>query len=115
MASEAAQATGLPPKVEAWVPGGQFITSSRAMMAPSGIPLAMPLAEAMMSGCDADVLDGPHPAGPAHAALHLVADHEDAVPVAQLAEPGQEVGRGHDVSPLALDRLDEDRRHLVRR
>jgi hypothetical protein len=42
--------TGLPPKVLAWLPGGQSITSARAMMAPNGIPLAIPLARQMMSG-----------------------------------------------------------------
>src|SRR5206468_4187835 len=46
----AAHATGFPPKVEACAPGGQLITSARAMVAESGIPLAMPFATARMSG-----------------------------------------------------------------
>ncbi len=50
VASAAAQATGLPPKVEACAPGGQVIRSARATVAPSGRPLAMPLATAMISG-----------------------------------------------------------------
>ena len=44
------QLTGLPPNVLAWLPGGQSITSPRAMIAPSGIPLAIPLARQTMSG-----------------------------------------------------------------
>ena len=46
----AAMHTGLPPKVVPCEPGFQFITLSRAMMAPRGMPLAMPLAEVIMSG-----------------------------------------------------------------
>jgi hypothetical protein len=40
----------LPPKVLACVPGGQSITSARAQQTPSGMPEAMPLAVARMSG-----------------------------------------------------------------
>src|SRR5579862_8025279 len=46
----AAHATGLPPKVDACAPGGQLISSARAMVAPSGSPLAIPLATARISG-----------------------------------------------------------------
>ena len=42
--------TGLPPKVLAWLPGGQSITSPLAMIAPSGMPLAIPFAVHTMSG-----------------------------------------------------------------
>src|ERR1039458_5041873 len=48
--SAAAQATGFPPKVEACAPGPHFIRSARAIVAPSGSPLAMPLATVMISG-----------------------------------------------------------------
>src|ERR1017187_10378757 len=48
--SAAAQATGLPPKVEACAPGPQRIRSARATVAPNGSPLAMPLATVMISG-----------------------------------------------------------------
>ena len=44
------QQTGLPPNVEAWLPGGQSISSARAIIAPSGMPLAIPLARQTMSG-----------------------------------------------------------------
>ena len=51
VASDAAQATGLPPNVEPWVPGPQAsMMSARAIMAPSGMPLAMPFAVNTMSG-----------------------------------------------------------------
>src|SRR3989344_6329060 len=50
VASDAATATGFPPKVEACAPGGQFIRSARAMQTPSGRPEAIPLATQRMSG-----------------------------------------------------------------
>lgn len=50
VARAARQLTGLPPKVEAWLPLGQVMTSLLAIMAPSGMPLAMPLATQTMSG-----------------------------------------------------------------
>src|SRR6266498_5678808 len=50
VASEAAQAIGLPPYVLPCVPLGQVITDSRAMQAPSGKPEAIPLAEVIISG-----------------------------------------------------------------
>ena len=51
VATPAAQETGLPPKVLMWSPGSNASAmSSRAMNAPSGKPLAIPLAMVMMSG-----------------------------------------------------------------
>ena len=47
--SAAAMETGLPPKVEACAPGGQFISSAVRWWR-TGMPLAMPLAECDMSG-----------------------------------------------------------------
>ena len=49
VAIDAAQATGLPPKVDAWLPLGQSITEARATIAPKGKPLAIPLARQTMS------------------------------------------------------------------
>src|SRR5262245_15631524 len=49
VANDAAQATGLPPNVDAWLPLGQFITDERATIAPSGSPLAIPLARQTIS------------------------------------------------------------------
>ena len=42
--------TGFPPNVLAWLPLGQSMTVLLAMIAPSGIPLAIPFAEHTMSG-----------------------------------------------------------------
>jgi len=50
VASAAAHDTGLPPNVEPWDPNSQFMRSSRAIIAPSGMPLAIPLPESTMSG-----------------------------------------------------------------
>ena len=70
------------------------------------------LADAHDVGLDAVVLARPHRAGAADAGLHLVDDEQDAVAVAQLAQVGQPARRRHDVAAFALDRLDEDRRHV---
>ena len=51
---------------------------------------------------------GEHLAGSADSGLDLVEDEEDAVLVAELAEAGEEAGRGDDVAAFALDGLDED-------
>ena len=51
MASATAEASAVPPKVLAWLPGVRCIpTCSVASMAPMGKPLASALAELMMSG-----------------------------------------------------------------
>ena len=50
VASAAATATGLPPKVEACAPGAQSMMSARAIIALNGSPLAMPFAVVKMSG-----------------------------------------------------------------
>ena len=60
-------------------------------------------------GLDAEVLDREEPAGPCEAALHLVADEDDAVLVADLAEPFDELARRGDEAALALDGLEDDR------
>ncbi len=66
-------------------------------------------------GRHAPMLAGEHAAGAADTRLDLVRDHQDAVAVAQRAQPRQEARRRDDVAALALDRLDEHRRHLARR
>ena len=50
MASAAAQHTGLPAQVEPWLPGGQVMKAARAIIAPSGMPDARPLASSTTSG-----------------------------------------------------------------
>ena len=52
--------------------------------------------------------------GTAEARLHLVGDEHDAVGPCPLGQPGQEAFRGNDEAALALDRLDQQRRQLVR-
>jgi len=49
-ASDAAIATGLPPKVDACEPGTQSMTLALLITTPSGMPEAMPLALQTMSG-----------------------------------------------------------------
>ena len=66
-------------------------------------------------GLDAPVLDRPHLAGPTRARLDLVGDEQDAVLVADPPQALEEAVLGDDVAALALDRLDDDRRDLVRR
>ena len=104
----AAQATGLPPKVEACAPGGQVIRSARATVAPSGMPLAIPLATVKMSGTT-----------PKCSAAHILpvrpmplctSSKTSRMPLAlrharQLVE---EFLRRHDVAALALYGFDHD-------
>ncbi len=52
---------------------------------------------------------------PPHAGLHFVDDEQDAVLRGQLPQALQESRGGHEVPALALDGLDDDRRHLVGR
>ena len=93
MARAARQLTGLPPNVLAWLPGGQSMTSLRAIMAPNGIPLAMPLARQTMSGSTPQCSTA-YIAGSAHAALHLVGHQQNAVPPAHLAQAGRKSSGG---------------------
>ena len=65
VANAAAQATGLPPNVLPWVLAVQVLISSRAIIAPSGMPLAMPLATQRMSGSMPQCSHGEHLAGSA--------------------------------------------------
>ena len=50
VASAAAHATGLPPKVEPCEPDGHFMTESLATMAPIGMPEPRPFAVSSTSG-----------------------------------------------------------------
>ena len=64
-------------------------------------------------GHDADRLEAPHPPGEADAGLDLVEDEEHLVLVAELPERGEELGAEVVVASLALDRLDDEGRHVV--
>ena len=87
VASAAAQASGLPPKVEPWLPGlkssrrrpGREARADRHAVAES-------LGERHHVGHDARVLEREPLAGAAHAALHLVEHEQPAVRVADLAQ-----------------------------
>ena len=59
-----------------------------------------PLGQQRSVGHHAGVLGGEHLAGPPHAALHLVEHQQDAVPVADRAQPREEVGAAARCSRL---------------
>src|SRR5262245_62810115 len=61
------------------------------------------------------MLDRKHPSRSAHARLHLVHDEQDSVLAREIAQTLQEHVWRNDVAALALDWLDDQRRHLVRR
>ena len=63
-------------------------------------------------GRNARGLMGKEMARAAHAALHLVEDQEQAVPVAQGPQPPQASRRNGPNATLALDRFDQDRRRF---
>ena len=60
------------------------------------------------------MLDRKEPARPAVAGLDLVGDQQDPVLAGDLAQAGQEARRRDDVAALAQDRLDDDRRDVLR-
>ena len=60
------------------------------MIAPSGMPLAIPFALQMMSGSISGMFERPPFAGAAHAGLHFVANQHDAVLAADAAQFLQE-------------------------
>ena len=64
-------------------------------------------------GLDAVVLRGEHSTGASEARLHLVDDEDDAVLVADPAQPDEEVARRGEEAGLALDGLDDERGDLL--
>src|SRR5262249_5590194 len=66
-------------------------------------------------GYGAEVIGRPQMAGAPHPGLHFVEDEQDAVLVADAAQPQEELWPGDDVAALALDGLDEDRGDLLGR
>jgi hypothetical protein len=114
VASAAAQAVGLPPKVLPSMPGPTAsITAARPTTAPSGNPLASDFAVASKIRFETVVIDRPPASRAAHARLHLVVDPERADPVGVPPQAAQErSGRG-DEAALARDRLDDERGHLA--
>ena len=73
-----------------------------------------PFADEQDVGRDVFVLDRPHAAGAADAALYFVGDERDAVRVADCAQLRKPTGRRHDVAALTLNGLDEDRGDVFR-
>ena len=113
-ASAARQAIGLPPKVEACIPGlSTAATDGRAIITPGRDPAGQGLGAGQDVGHDAFVLVREPFAGTAHAGLDLVEDQEHAAPVAQPPQPREIAGRRDVDPPLALDRLDQNRGRLV--
>ena len=115
VARAAAHDTGLPPNVLACAPGGHVMTSARAAVTPRGSPDATPFAMLTMSAfrpkcSEANI----RPVRPMPR-LHLVDDHQHAVLARQRLQARVELRRRHEVAALALDRLDDDGRHLVGR
>ena len=109
-------ASGLPPKVEPWVPAVMpFAASSVARHGADRKAAAERLGERHDVGRDAGALIGEQLAGAAHAGLHLVEDQQKTVLVAQLAQRPQERRLDDAHAALAHQRLDHDRRGLARR
>ena len=88
-------AIGLPPNVDACMPGRRLgAISAVVSMAAAGQAAAQGLGQRHHVGRDAEVLIGEPVAGPAAAGLHLVENQQQLVLVGQLPQPGQEaVGR----------------------
>ena len=66
-------------------------------------------------GLDVEVLHREHPGGPPEARLHLVRNQDDAVLVADPAQPLDELGGRRDEPALPLLRLEHDRGDVLRR
>ncbi len=114
VATAAAAATALPPKVEPCEPGWKHAaTSLVASAAPIGMPLAERLRERHDVGRDAALLVGEERPRAAHADLDLVEDQQHAALVAELPGARQVVGARHDHAALAEDRLEQERRRGV--
>src|SRR5579871_5771548 len=76
---------------------------------------AQPLGECHDVGVHAPMLAREHPPRASDARLHLIEDEQNAVAVAQRAQPLEESLWWNQVATLALDGLHEDRRHFLRR
>ena len=90
-------------------------SSRRAIIAPSGMPDAIPLASSDHVGDHAGVFGREHLPRAPHARLHLVEHQQDAVAVAIARSRGRKSARRHDVAALAQHGLDDDRRDVVGR
>ena len=113
-AKPARAAIGLPPNVQACMPGRRLLAISAVVnMAPPARPPQTAFDSVITSGVTLEPLVGEPVAGPSAAGLHLVENQQQLVLVGQLAQAGQEtVGRNADAA-FALDRLDHDGGRLV--
>jgi len=85
VARAAAMQIGLPPKVEAWEPGIQSISSARVMQMPSGMPEQC-LWQYKPCPAVPRMLNRPPFARPSGSRLHLVDHQQNAVLVADPAQ-----------------------------
>ena len=87
--------------------------SARPITPDSGRPEAIDFATVIRSACTGEVLHREHARRAAEPGLHLVRDEDDAVAVADRAQPCDERRRSGDEASFALLRLEHDRRHVL--
>ncbi len=85
------------------------------MVAPMGIPEPSDFAVQIDVRNDTEMLNGPHLASAADSGLHLVVHDQDALVPDDLGDGAGPALRRDDVAALALYRLQEQRRDLMRR
>jgi hypothetical protein len=102
----------VPPIAPACAPS---MISARPSTPERGRPAAIDFATVIRSGSTPEVLHREHAPGPAEAGLDLVGDEDDPVTVADRAQPLHVRARRGDEPSLAQLRLDDDRRHVLRR
>ncbi len=109
VARAAAQASGVPPKVLAWLPGWKTSESSGVTVSGAdGESAAEGLGHGNAVGPDAVVLEAEPFAGAADAGLHFVEEEQDFLFVAERAQAGHEFGGGGHDAAFALDGLAQD-------
>ena len=113
VALEAAQETGLPPKVVPWAPDGHCsMISFRATTAESGNPEAIPLATVSNVGNDPRQFRREPTTRPAHSRLDLVKNKKYTVTVANLAKCRQEGGWRREIATFTEKRLNDNGSNL---
>ena len=113
-ASEAAQASGLPPKVEPCSLGGQFAHARADQHGAHRQAAGDGFGQAKQVGLQGVVLVGEHLAGAAKAGLDFVEDQQRAAFAAELLRAQQEFGGGRGGRRLRPARLPAARRRSGR-
>ena len=108
VASEAAMATGLPPKVDACAPGFQSITSALRDHRAQRHPGRNSFRHADDIRLNSSVIHGPPFSRAPHARLHFVRNQQNSVLAAQAFQALQKLRRRRNVSAFSLNWLDED-------